>query len=141
MMLSRIPYLNDATESQRSQREKGEGPSPSALPVASPRPELLFPTSFSVSSVSLWLPLLVLLLDVGDRAGAHRAPALPDGEAQPLLHGDRRDQLHRHLRVVPRHHHLHALGQSRHPRHLRRPEVELRPVTREKRRVPTPLLL
>src|SRR5207249_11144178 len=69
------------------------------------------------------------------------AAAVPDGEAQALLHGDRRDQLDRHLRVVPRHHHLHSLRQRRHPRHVRRPEVELRPVPREERRVTPPLLL
>src|SRR5207249_9416311 len=69
------------------------------------------------------------------------AAAVPDGEAQALLHGDRRDQLDRHLRVVPRHHHLHSLRQRRHPRHVRRPEVELRPVPREDRRVTPPLLL
>src|SRR6266540_4087685 len=79
--------------------------------------------------------------DLGDGAGAHRAAALPDGEAQPLLHRDGCDQLHAHLRVVPRHHHLHSVRQGRHPRHVRGPEVELRPVAREERGVTSPLLL
>src|SRR5437667_109299 len=48
---------------------------------------------------------IALLQDLGDDAGAHRAAALADREAQLLLHRDRRDQLDRHLRVVPRHHH------------------------------------
>src|SRR5207253_826090 len=47
------------------------------------------------------------LLDLGHDACADGAAALADREAQPLLHRDRRDQLDRHLRVVPRHHHLH----------------------------------
>src|SRR5688500_13896189 len=34
-----------------------------------------------------------LLLDLGDDAGAHRAAALADGEAQLLVHGHRHDQL------------------------------------------------
>src|SRR6266568_4466690 len=79
--------------------------------------------------------------DLADGAGAHGAAALPDGEAQPLLHRDGRDQLHAHLRVVPRHHHLHSVRQGRHPRHVRGPEVELRPVAREERGVTSPLLL
>src|SRR5215210_7018255 len=63
-----------------------------------------------------------LLRDLGDDAGAHRAAALADGEAQPLVHGDRRDQLHLHRHVVPRHHHLHALRQLHHTRHVGGPE-------------------
>src|SRR2546426_5235116 len=84
---------------------------------------------------------IALLQDLGDDAGARRAAALADREAQRLLHRDRRDQLDRHLRVVPRHHHLHPPRQLRRPRHVRRPQVELRPVPLEKRRVPPPLLL
>src|SRR3989454_11173640 len=82
-----------------------------------------------------------LLQDLSDDAGSHRAAALGDPEAQLLLHRDRRDQLDRHLRVVPRHHHLPPPRQLHRPRHVRRPQVELRPVPLEKRRVPPPLLL
>src|SRR4051812_50196920 len=82
-----------------------------------------------------------LLEDLGDDAGAHGAAALADRKAQPLVHRDRGDQLDRHLHVVPRHHHLHPRRQLHRPRHVRRPEVELRPVPLEERRVPTPLLL
>src|SRR5690606_13251899 len=74
--------------------------------------------------------------DLGDDAGADGAAALADGEAQALVHGDRRDQLHLHRHVVARHHHLRPLRQHDLPRHVRRPEVELRPVVREERRVP-----
>src|SRR6476469_8775520 len=83
----------------------------------------------------------VLLQNLRDHAGAHRPPALADREAQPLVHRDRRDQLDRHLDVVPRHHHLHPRRQLHVPRHVRRPEVELRPVPLEERRVPPPLFL
>src|SRR2546422_6035584 len=84
---------------------------------------------------------IVLLQDLGDDARAHRAAALADREPQLLLHRDRRDQLDRHLRVVPGHHHLHPRRQLHRPRHVRRPEVELRPVPLEERRVPPPPLL
>src|SRR5256886_5537435 len=56
-----------------------------------------------LSSESEFFPPSVprfLLQDLGDDAGAHRAAALADREAQLLLHRDRRDQLDRHLRVV-----------------------------------------
>src|SRR5437867_2689533 len=82
-----------------------------------------------------------LLQDLRHHPRAHRAAALADREAQLLLHRDRRDQLDRHLRVVPRHHHLRPPRQLHRPRHVRRPQVELRPVPLEKRRVPPPLLL
>src|ERR687891_1675974 len=73
--------------------------------------------------------------------GSHRAAPLPDREPQLLLQRHRRDQLHRHRHVVPRHHHLHAPRQRAYPRHVRRPKVKLRPIPVEKRRVPPPLLL
>src|SRR5881409_1897184 len=82
-----------------------------------------------------------LLQDLGDHAGADGAAAFADRKPQLLLHRDRRDQLDRHLRVVPRHHHLHAGGELHRPRHVRRPQVKLRPIALEKRRVPPPLLL
>src|SRR5437588_1067964 len=82
-----------------------------------------------------------LLQYLGDHAGAHRAAAFPDREPQLLLHRNRRDQLDRHLRVVPRHHHLHPRRQLHRPRHVRRPQVKLRPIPLEKRRVPPPPVL
>src|SRR5215469_12845834 len=82
-----------------------------------------------------------LLDDLGDDAFADRAAPFADREAQLLVHCDRRDQLHHHLHVVSGHHHLRPLRQLRHPCHVRGPEVELRPVPVEKRRVTTPLVL
>src|SRR5437762_6628173 len=76
-----------------------------------------------------------LLLDFGDDPGAHRAAALADREAEAILHRDRGDQLDRHLRVVAGHHHLHARRQLHRPRHVGRPQIELRPVPLEERRV------
>src|SRR3989440_5007335 len=80
-----------------------------------------------------------LLQDLGGHAGAHRAAALANREPQLLLHRDRRDQLDRHLRVVPRHHHLHPRRQLHRPRHVCRPKIKLRPIPLEKRRVTPPL--
>src|SRR5438094_4497245 len=82
-----------------------------------------------------------LLQDLGGHAGADGAAAFADRKPQLLLHRDRRDQLDRHLRVVPRHHHLHPRRQLHCPRHVRRPQVKLRPIPLEKRRVPPPPLL
>src|SRR5437660_9355719 len=81
-----------------------------------------------------------LLQDLGGHAGAHGAAAFADRKPQLLLHRDRRDQLDRHLRVVPRHHHLHPRPQLPPPRPVRRPHVKLPPIPLEKRRVPAPPL-
>src|SRR5919108_5465750 len=72
---------------------------------------------------------------------SHGPPPLTDGKPQLLLHGDRADQRDLHLHVVARHHHLHPLRQLHAPCHIRRAEVELRPVPLEERRVAAPLLL
>src|SRR5690349_5100536 len=65
-----------------------------------------------------------LFQNLGDRARADRAAAFANREARALFERHRRNQLPRDRRVVPRHHHLHALGQLQHPRHVRRPDVE-----------------
>src|SRR5215468_448533 len=75
------------------------------------------------------------------RTGSHRPASLTNCEAQPLLHRDRRYQLDLHRHVVTWHHHLHSLRQRRHSRHIRRPEVELRPVTTEERRMSSAFFL
>src|SRR5215204_2673988 len=82
-----------------------------------------------------------LLHNLRDDASPHGPATLPDGEVQPLVHGNRTDQLHVHYRVVPRHHHLHALFQPYLPRYVRRAEVELRSVVREERCVSPSLFL
>src|SRR5256714_9317315 len=86
-------------------------------------------------------PAAALLDDLGDHPRADGAPALADREAETLVHGDRLDQLDRHLNVVARHDHLGALGEVRHPGHIGRPEVELRPIPVEERGVAATLLL
>src|SRR5581483_4679700 len=72
---------------------------------------------------------------------ADGAAALADGEAQALLHGDRLDQGDGHAGVVTGHHHLGALGEGHHAGHVRGPEVELRTVVVEERRVAATLVL
>src|SRR6185295_1642827 len=81
------------------------------------------------------------LHDFGDNTGADRLATLTDGEAQPLLHRNRADQLDVHLDVVPRHDHLGPFRQLHQARHIRRAEVKLRPVPLEERRVASALLL
>src|SRR5271166_6205836 len=83
---------------------------------------------------------LLLLDDLADHARADRAAALPDGESQPLVHGDRLDQLDLHLDVVAGHDHLDAVGQLGHAGDVGRTEVELRPVAREEGGVASALL-
>src|SRR5437868_14633044 len=102
-------------------------------------PSLRFwrPTLYQLS----YAPIRSLFQDLRDDAGADGLAALADGEAKPLLHRDRRDERHHHLHVVPGHHHLGALRKLNRARHVRRAEVELRPVVVEKRRVPPAFLL
>ena len=83
----------------------------------------------------------VLLDDLGDLAGANGTATLTDGEPQALVHSDRLDQLNRDRGVVTRHHHLGALRQRHDTRHVRGPEVELRTVVVEERRVAATLVL
>src|SRR5581483_7998100 len=82
-----------------------------------------------------------LLEDFRDDAGADGLAALADGEAKALLHRHGGNEGDHHLHVVPRHHHLGALGQLHRAGHVGGAEVELRPVVVEKRRVAPALLL
>src|SRR5690606_18272071 len=86
-------------------------------------------------------PVNPSLLDGGDDPGAHRAAALADGEAEALLDGDGRDQLHVHPHVVAGHAHLDALRQLDLAGDVGGPEVELGPVAVEERRVTAALFL
>src|SRR3989304_3241352 len=83
----------------------------------------------------------VLLQDLGDDAGSDRQPAFTNGELRALLQRHVRDQLHRQVDAVPRHHHLHPFRQRHRPRYVHRPNVELRPVAVEERLVPSALFL
>src|SRR4051812_26992587 len=82
-----------------------------------------------------------LLGDLRDPSGADGAATLADRELQTVLHGDRLDELDRHLGVVARHDHLGALGEGHDAGHVGGPEVELRTVVVEERRVPATLVL
>src|SRR5690606_41911935 len=72
-------------------------------------------------------PPLRSLDDLGDAAGAHGAATLTDGEAEALLHGDRLDELDRHLGVVPAHHDRGASRQRDYAGYVGGHEVALRP--------------
>src|SRR3990170_3313999 len=76
-----------------------------------------------------------------DHAGPDRPAPFSHRKPQPILHRNRGNQVRLDRYIIPRHHHLHTLRQLRHSRHIRRPEIKLRPVPVEKRRVPPPLLL
>src|SRR5262245_36122169 len=52
-----------------------------------------------------------LSLDLDADTSPDGATTLTDGKLDSLFHGHRLDQLHRHLDVIPRHHHLHSLRQ------------------------------
>src|SRR5690606_21339908 len=81
------------------------------------------------------------LQDLRHHARADCAAALADRKAQALFHRNRADQLHRHLHIVARHHHLNARRQIHRTRHVRRAEVKLRTIPLEERRVTSTLLL
>src|SRR5436190_17215308 len=80
-------------------------------------------------------------LDGRDGAGPDGPATLADGEALADLEGDRGDQLDAHLDVVAGHDHLGPVGQADRARHVRRPEVELRPVAVVEGRVAATFLL
>src|SRR5919199_2401557 len=82
-----------------------------------------------------------LLEDFRDDTGTDGSPALADGEAEALIHCDRLPEVDLHVRVVARHDHLLALRELDRAGHVRRAEVELRPVTVEERRVAATLVL
>src|SRR5205814_10612673 len=83
----------------------------------------------------------VLLDNLRDRDGSNRAAALANHEARALFEGDRRHQLASDRRVVTRHHHLNAFGKVERARYVGRPEIELRTVAVEERRVAAAFLL
>src|SRR5580693_7051621 len=82
-----------------------------------------------------------LLDDLRDPAGADGAAAFADREPEAFLHGDRLDQVDVHVGPVTRHDHLGALGEGHHAGHVGGPEVELRTVVVEERRVAAALVL
>src|SRR4051794_4791640 len=113
--------------------------SPSLFSVLQVRARVPFGGGASSGAGTGTRPGAVLLDDLGDAAGADGAATLTDGEPKALLHGDRLDQHDRHLGVVARHDHLGALGEGHNTGHVGRPEVKLRTVVVEERRVPATL--
>src|ERR1700679_1807881 len=92
--------------------------------------------------IRLQIPASVSLLQYfRNRSGADGSAAFADREAETLLHRHRRMQLDLQADVVSRHHHLGACRQLRRARHVRRPEVELRTIAVEERRMTTALFL
>src|ERR1700733_9288629 len=79
--------------------------------------------------------------NLADRAGANRPAAFANREAQALLHRHRSNQFNLELHVVARHHHLCAFRQGRNASHVCRPEVELRTIPLEERRMTAALFL
>src|SRR5688572_14153020 len=99
------------------------------------------PAVLETAALPIELLAYDLLQNFGDDAGADGLATLADGEAQALLHRDRRDQLDHHFDVVPGHDHLNARRQLHRTRHVGRAEVELRTIALEERRVTTALFL
>src|SRR5262245_41411190 len=84
---------------------------------------------------------LCLLQNLGDRAGADPAAALTNREPRALFERDRGQEVTRDRRVVAGHHHLRACRQLERARHVGRPDVELRTIAVEERRVAATLFL
>src|ERR1700679_3911978 len=82
-----------------------------------------------------------LLNDLANSTRTDSPAALTNGEPQALLHSDRRMQRDLELDVIARHHHLGALRQLRRPGHVRGPEVKLRTIAVEERRMPPAFFL
>jgi len=55
-----------------------------------------------------YTPLVLLLNNCCDDAGADSTATFTDSEAQLLFHGDRHNQLDFHLNIITRHHHFRA---------------------------------
>src|SRR5713226_7291346 len=103
---------------------------------SNPQPSVLETDALPVELLACVPPSLN---NLRDHACADGLAALADGKPQALLHRNGRNQAHHHLHVVPRHHHLGALGQLAAAGHIGGPEVKLRPVPGKERRVPPPV--
>src|SRR3954469_7577236 len=86
-------------------------------------------------------PVMELFDYLGDDTRADGSPALSNGEAEALVHGDRMNELDLHLGVLARRHELTALGERDDAGHIGGAEVELRPIAGDERRVTATLLL
>src|ERR1044072_8446646 len=82
------------------------GPVRRAVRTISPADWSSVAWSYDFSLIRIFCSILCPLLDdLGHDSGAEGAAPFADGEAHLLLHRDRRDQLHRHVPVAPRHPH------------------------------------
>src|SRR3990172_2261835 len=84
---------------------------------------------------------LFLFYNLTYNSGPYCPTTFPHCKPQSLFHRYRGYQIRLHRNIIPGHHHLYTLRQLAHPCHIRCPEIKLRPVTIEKRRVPPALLL
>src|SRR5579863_2245418 len=125
--LNFAPFQSLRIQNPRKSEFRREEPAQSAAP------------SFWILSPGSWI--LLLLNNLCNSACSHGSTAFANSEPQPLIHSHRRDQLHHQAHVVARHHHLSSCRQFRHARDIRRPEVKLRPVSLEERRVPPAFIL
>src|SRR5438045_7197143 len=86
-------------------------------------------------SPGLRSPDIGLLDNFSDAPGSAGPPTFTNGETLPLLHRQRRDQLHVHTDVVAGHEHLDALRQGHISSHVTGAEIELRTVLVKKWRM------
>src|SRR6266404_6027044 len=91
--------------------------------------------------LSYWRRLRNLVANVAYATRADGLAAFTNSETNRLLHGDRRNQLHLDGDIIARHHHFDAFRQFHRSSNVSGPEIKLRPVIREKRRVTATFLL
>src|SRR5690349_12761524 len=83
------------------------------------------------------LPWPLLLENLRHDTRAHGATTFANGEADAIVHGNGLVQLDRYPHVVARHAHF-GSDQVGGAGHVRGPEVELRTIAAEERRMPAP---
>src|SRR3990172_9094020 len=83
----------------------------------------------------------VLLNNLSYNPCTHSLTTLADGKPQSLSHRYRRYQITFHRYIISRHNHLYSFRQLHYSRNIRCPEIKLRTVAIEKRRMTTTLLL
>ena len=90
--------------------------------------------------VIMGLPI-TLFNDVSDDAGADGAAAFPDGEAQFFFQGHGGDEMDFNGDIVAGHDHLHPFRQGHDAGDVGGAQIKLRPITAEKRRMPSAFFL
>src|SRR5580693_5762574 len=82
-----------------------------------------------------------LLNNLRNRSRTHRMPAFANGKPQALFHRYRRDQLNHQRNVVPWHDHLSSSRKLGNSSDIGSPQIKLRTVSLEERRMPSTLFL